>query len=396
MTAIPEHTNRKNHRTALQPQIKRGGIIIHLLSFVLVAASISRIPIFDQIEEVKIALFGAEALAVALLLTTLRHRSSPIAIMAILAMLILMRFMFGAFIANASFHQAFTASAQEARFGLMLVATPLAYYLFKNTSNITLKKFVTSYLIILATLDISLYTALASENLLVLGLRTDNRFVCSVLIPLVCVALVAIRNKGEENREAFAILASMVMVLHTYLVTTSRIEMALATGILGFSIQSRWPSSRWLQYAILLIGTTYFVANLRVTETNIGGRDFPIAFEMVKNGLPWGHGSVTDITARNWLGLPEQFFFSDYGLLLYVMRYGLLGIAMVIMLMLLWLHFALASSRLNGWIFLTIPTLAYLTFIPLLDYGSLNGGFLLAFMLIVPAAIKQQKESEYE
>lgn len=382
MTAA-SHKNQKRSRITLSSRVAGGGVAIYFLAIMLVVASISRIPILDQLDEIKIGIFCAEVLSAILLIAVLSRRSPAIAMMALFAVFICMRFAFGFFVANAYFDQTFALSLQESRFGFMLMASPLAYFFLKDITTNALKKFILSYLFILAALDISLFATLASQDLLVLGLRTDNRFVCSVLVPSVCVTLLAIREKREKSWPWFVILAGIAMLLHTSLVTTSRIETLFVIGVIGFSIQQRWPGVRWLLYAILLAALIYLGATMQDEDQGIAGRDFVLAFETAMNGLPWGYGAVVDVNAKSMLHLPEQFYFSDYGLLLYVMRYGFLGIIMASLLVLFWMRFILAGSRLKGMNFLAATSLMYLIFIPFLDYGSLNGGFLLAFMLLV-------------
>lgn len=391
-TLAANFENQKNHRIKLSFSVASGGMAIYFLAIILVVASISRIPILDQLDEIKIGIFSAEVLSAIALIFALRRRSPAIAMMAVLAVFICMRFAFGSFVANSYFDQTFALSIQESRFGLMLIALPLAYYYLKYITTYDLKKLILSYLLILAALDILVFATLASEDLLVLGLRTDNRFVCSVLVPSVCVILLSIREKRDKGCQSFAILASIAMLLHTVLVTTSRIETFFVLGVLGFSIQQRWPGVRLLLYAMLLTAAMYLITNMQDEDQSIAGRDFLLAFEMARNGLPWGYGTVVDAVAKRTLHLPEQFYFSDYGLLLYVLRYGLLGIIMASLLILFWLRFVLASVRLKGMILLAATTLMYLIFIPLLDYGSFNGGFLLAFMHLVVIYGKQKSE----
>lgn len=184
-TLAANFENKKAKRMKLSSGEVNGGVMIYFLALILVVASISRIPILDQLDEVKIGIFSAEVLSVIILLFILRRRSPAIATMAALAVFVSMRFTSGSFVANTYFDQAFALSIQESRFGLMLIASPLAYYFFKYATARDLKNFILGYLLTLAILDISLFATLAAEDLLVLGSRTDNRFVCSVLVPSV-------------------------------------------------------------------------------------------------------------------------------------------------------------------------------------------------------------------
>lgn len=359
--------------------------IIFVLALTLVAASISRIPLIDQLAEVKIGIFGAEFLSAVLLFFAVQRRSMARVLVTIAATLIIFRFAYSAMLARLVFEQPFEVSAQESRFGLMLIVAPIAFLFLKESSNAQLKRFVSCYMLSLLALDILVYFVFNVDDLLVLGLRTDNRFFCSILVPLVATTVLIVRQHiASDNKQSLVLAITVGMLLHSTLVTTSRAETLLAAGLLGFVLYRRWPVARWGVNILVLAGVLIILLSTTSGDQGVAGRDYSLAGQLAWEALPLGFGAVIDPTAKRILGLPESIFFSDYGILLYVLRYGLAGAIIALSLLLLWLHFAINVRRLKGHLILTVPILIYLMLIPLLDYGSLNGGFLLALLWLVP------------
>lgn len=374
----------------------RSGVLIYFLPLMLVVVSIARFPFLDETPELKIVAFCAEFITAIVLLRVLPQRVSAIKMVLIIVVFVCFRLVYGFVFADFYFQQTVAQSLKESRFGFMLIAWPLVYYFLKDVKASDLKKIIVIYLLAMVVLDVSVLANLATKNLLVLGGRTDYRFVISVMIPSVCLILLVIREQGKKSCESFAILASIMMLLHTTLVTTSRIDTLIVAGTIGFLIQRRWPCTRWWLYAMVIAAVAYLGCvtyysdeSVLVDRHQIAGRDFPLAFDVSMSGLPWGYGTVIDTIAKRELYLPNGFYFSDYGLLLYVMRYGLLGIMMASLLLIFWLRFTLASWRLKGIMFLSVPILVFLMFVPFLDYGSFNGAFLLASMMLISRNCKK-------
>jgi len=362
---------------------------IFILAFSLVAASISRLPLLDQFAEVKIGIFGAELLSAILLFVAVRQRDVARTFIIVAAILVVFRLAIGAMLANFAFGQPFEISVQESRFGLMLIISPITFLFLKESSSALLKRFVSCYMLVLLTLDILVYFVFNVDDLLILGLRTDNRFFCSILVPLVSIAVLLVRQHiAGDKKQSFVLAMTIGMLFHSVLVTTSRAETLLAAGLLGFILYRRWPLARWALYLLALVVILIISLSTTNSDEGVAGRDYSLAIDLAWKALPFGFGAVIDPTAKSVLGLPENFFLSDYGLLLYVLRYGLFGVITALLLLLLWMRFELGARRLKGHLLLTAPVLIYLTIVPLLDYGSLNGGFLLALMCLVPLHIK--------
>lgn len=372
-------------RRRTPPLVNTPTVVVTALAFALVAGSIHRMPFLDQLVEFKISMFCAEIICGLLLIRLAPRRRIAWELFLITATVISFRFMFGAIVANLEFGQSLAISFQESRFGLMLVSAPLAYIFLTKTSESLLKQYVVCYLVILAALDAWVFSYLGIEDVLVLGQRTDSRFLCSIVTPAIAVSSILIRqHQRGERRIGFSIITGAAMLLHTVLVTTSRIEILLVTGVLGLTLCMRWPRIRWFLYLLALVALSGIVATSFIGEDAVAGRDFGLAMRLSFNAFPLGFGLVIDPTAKELLGLPPDFFFSDYGVLLYFIRYGVLGLLFIFMLYRLWLRFLLGTAHIKGMALLAASILVFLTLIPILDYNSLNGAFLLAFMWFAP------------
>jgi hypothetical protein len=356
------------------------------LSVFLVAASVARFPILDSISTFKIGIFSAEVLSIVTLTFVLNFRSGIVAMTIIAAFLIFIKILLGSLIATVAFEQTLESSALEARFGLMFAALPIVFCFLRDLPSVYLKTLISTYLIGLAALNITVFTRLPPEALLVLGQRTDVRYMSSIIIPFACTLVLIVREIRSKEYRTFALIVSAAIFLHAHFVTTSRIEAIMAIGLFCFSAVNQWNRLRWLLYAAFFATVSIFISQLlRVAmqhDQGLAGRDFSFAVQLALDGLPWGYGLLTDANAKILLRLPEQFFFSDHGLISYVIRYGVLGICLSFGLILVWIRFLLKSTSSYGGIFVSVATLPYLVLVPFVDYGSLNGAFMTAAVLI--------------
>lgn len=372
-----------NISPAAEGRAHPGPLLTSALALAMLVASMYRIPLIDRFEIVKLGIQFAEVLSAVLIYLCLRRREIALGLVFIAALFVTARLLLAALTANLVFGQGPLLSLQEARFGIMLVILPLAYLLMRDAATRTLQRYVVVYLSFLVLADATLLVVFAHQDILVLGLRTGNRYFCSTLTPLLATAVLTFRDKNNKMQK-FALIAGALMLTHAMLITTSRLETLLAAGFLGFLASSRWPSFRFLFYAIALASVAWIFHSTAGGESNFAGRNFALAIELAWRSLPLGVGAASDSTAKSLLELPQTFFVSDYGLLSYVIRYGILGLTFVLALVLLWLRHLWISRYTKGGLFLAVPMLIYLIFVPLLDYGSLNGAFLLAFLLLTP------------
>lgn len=385
-------------RQVLAPGERAGGrtTVAGFFAVALAIAATYRFPFLDQLEAYKFALFGAEIVAVALLAVVVGARRFPAALVAIVAFLVVARLCYGAIVANLALDQGLVGSLLEARFGLMIVAAPLVIAMFRHASDLVLARFILAYLAFVLAADLAVFYFLASEQSLLFGIRTDQRFFCSVMPPLAAALVLLMRASGGRASTSgkFVLAAVALATLHAFLVSTSRTETLMGLAILAFGFATRWPVSRWILYLFGLAAVVGIVVGMTLDDADgVAGRDYGAAARLLTTGMPFGFGAVNDTVAKAALGLPETFFFSDYGILMYPMRYGVLGVVIALGLLAVWLGFLLANVRRPGFLPVGFAFLAYLLLIPLLDYGSLVGAFVLAVMLAGYGATRGGKQA---
>lgn len=362
-------------------------VLVFLLSLIWVIGSISRFPLLDEIEEFRIGVVLFGIFGVFLFWVAVPRRYSARTWLVVATVLVMSKLVIGAMLANLYFDQSFLASIQEARFGLIIAATPLAYNFLAHASSTTLKKFIGMYIVAMVCLDFLVFSFFSEETLLVLGSRTEARFVCSVMIPIVVTATLLIRYEKlhQVKQINFLLATTLVMLLHSVLMTTSRLESLLSAGLLCWIIIMRWPTLRLLLYSLLALLAFADIGLILSTESqhmsqNLAGRNIDFAIHVASEAMPFGFGLVNDVSAKSILQFPQDFYFSDYGLLLYIFRYGLVGVAIGLGLLMYWVYFVLHNLNRKGILIFSLCLLVYLSFVPLVDYGGMSAGFVLAWM----------------
>ena len=351
-------------------------------------ASVSRVPLIDQLPEVKISLMIAAIVAGIMLFLfvpiSARIRTAFWAITA----LVLFRFFLGASAAAYYFAQPLEISIQEARFGVFIALTPVCIAFLRECTSRELLLFTVFYVAVLLILDLYVYWMFSGDEILIVGSRTASRFFCSVLIPCVTLASAMIKEPAEFfQRPILFVFLQILMAVHSVIITTSRVESLLSSGLLCFIFVSKWPRSQWGILALIFALGLAAPFGLSSDEGGVAGRDYGLAYDLTVDAFPLGYGLVTDVTAKSTLGLPDEFFLSDYGFFLYAIRYGLLGICAVLLLIVYWYRFATEHKTRFGSLLFSVPLLAYFALIPTLDYSSLGGSFVVAMLFLhSPAA----------
>ena len=328
----------------------------------------------------KLAFLAAEFASSLIGLWIVRRNSTTLAWALVIALATLAKLMTGALVADIRFEQAAALSLQEGRFGLTLFMLPVWYQILKSVDENLLLRYAVAYLSLLIALDAVVLSMLFDEGLAALGERTDARFVCSALSPLIVLLVTDVRRHvRNEAAKWLPLIGCALIAAHSVLITTSRIESVLSLGALGFLASLRWRGTRWYASLGAIAAMVYLIPS-GSNEGGIAGREFSTAVQLAAQGLPFGFGLATDATIKAALGVSDAFFFSDYGLILYILRNGLMGFTFVAMLLILWLHLSLGIAKLRGATLLLVPVLLYISILPLLDYGVLNGTLLLAAM----------------
>ena len=184
------------------------------------------------------------------------------------------------------------------------------------------------------------------------------------------------------------LFSSVFMLFHSIYVTTSRLESALSAGLLYWIFIKRWPVLRFLGnliYLIVICTLIYFLFanNLNVFFDEFSGRNFSFASSAAWDALPLGNGLINDISLYKIFNPPSGFYFSDYGLLLYIFRYGFFGIVISMVFLGFWGAFFLRTLKYKGSFLFQLAILLNIAFVPMLDYSGLGGAFIITSMVYV-------------
>lgn len=383
--------------TALNPGLQRYALpaaapaprtssIWFVLPLLMTIASISRLPVFDQGEGLKYVIAACEFLSVGLMFSRVPDKRHTIVLTIFGMLFIILRFAFGATNALLEFGQPLLPSFQEARFGIMLAFLPIIYNFYKVLDRRDLARFCIYMVVFIGLLDLFVFAFLAPEQALILGERTYQRYVCSTLFPLSAACILISRSDADRSELLTALLVTGALFLHALLITTSRIETLLTAAVLIYGM-SQWL--RFLPYVafslIILVAVSLllFTGDSVQFSGEVAGRDYGYALAVAATAFPYGFGFVTDNILRNALAVSEQYFSSDYGMLLYILRYGLPGALMALGLISYWVLFVVRNYHRTGILFLALAFLAYIMFIPILDYSSFAGSAVLSTMAIL-------------
>ncbi|AOG00260.1 putative membrane protein [Blastomonas sp. RAC04] len=357
-----------------------------LLPLLMTISSISRLPVLDQGELLKYVIAACEFLSVGLMCSRVQDKRRVVLFTIFGLLFIILKFAFGASTALLEFGQPLLPSFQEARFGIMLAFLPIIYRFYRSMDRRDLVRFCIYMVVFIALLDVFVFAFLAPDQALVLGERTYQRYVCSTLFPLSAACILISRSDTHPREMLTALLVTGVLFLHALLITTSRIETLLTAAVLVYGM------SQWLRFLpivlfsviiTLTIGVALFSGDSFEFSGEVAGRDYGYALAVAATAFPFGFGFVTDNILRNALAVSEQYFSSDYGMLLYILRYGLPGALLALGLISYWVAFVVRSYHRTGIMFLALAFLAYILFIPILDYSSFAGGAVLSTMAIL-------------
>lgn len=377
-----------------QPMRQPRPIELFLLAFFLCGAALQQFPQMDENAWIRpvVTLFEAASFAMLLYVTPKTpelRKWLPVAVVLVIA-----RFAYGWVIANEQYQTDIIGALQEGRFGIFIISAPVAYVFMKNMTVASIDRFVKYYIVFMILLDLYIYVAYVSTGALRLADRASDRFVLSTVTPLLAMwvkGLILQRQGKQPGPRDYAILA--IFMLHIGLLTTSRSETVLLCSILAQWIYARAPNLRWPLIAAMSV-VVYFVADSLLAQgQQVAGRDYSLAVHYAREAFPFGVGFVPEAAQKAQLGRASNFFTSDYGPLVLIYRYGLLGMAIAAGLFGFWLRFAIRSLDIPGAFLLALATLLYLLIVPVLDYGSLNGGILLGTMAAVAAVTAERRRT---
>lgn len=360
-----------------------------LFTCLLQTASLSQLPLLQENQVAKAALLIFEVGVLTMLTWTVRRVPGVWRWFSIAASLVALRFLYAWLIGYLRYDSTLAGALQEGRFGLLIVITPIAYVFLRTVSVDNLMRLTRYLAVAVVVADLIVTWFFVRTGYLALAGRGASRYVLSVL-PLALFVwirmIVAIRS-GEMP--AYRDLAMLVLaMLHIVLFSTSRTEALVCASLMAQWVYVRAPHLRWpmlgvaagLAYALVL---TIEPAG----DAQIAGRDYRLALAYTRDAFPFGVGLVPEAVQKVQLGTAGTFFASDYGPILLVYRYGLVGFLIGLGAMAFWVRFLLRTLSLPGTFVVAMAILFYFMIVPLLDYGSMIGGLMLGAMAAVMSAV---------
>lgn len=354
----------------------------------LQTASLSQLPFLQDNAAVKAGLLVVEGTVLAMLIWAMRDTPKLWRWFAIAAALVAIRFLYAWLIGYLRYDITLLGALQEGRFGLLIAITPVAFLFFRTTSVRRLGQlaFYVAGAIVVADLLVTWF--FVRPGYLSIAGRGGSRYVLSVL-PLVLLVwariIVTVRSGFKPSYGDLGFL--LFALIHVVLFSTSRTEALICGAVVGQWVYVRAPHLRWpLLGVVLALAYVLFISIKPAGDTPIAGRDYRLALTYSRDAFPFGVGLVPEAVQKAQLGTAGTFFASDYGPILLIYRYGLIGIFIGVAALAFWLRFLLRTATIPGTYIVAMAALLYFMIVPLFDYGSLIGGLLLGIMAAVTKA----------
>lgn len=353
--------------------------LVVLMSILMVVASVMRFPFLEEAIWFKALVQIAEVMTLVCGAALLAQPWSALYGSVIPAALVIGKCACAVLVAAILYNQEPATSILEARFGFALAGVVVVSRIICTVEVNVLRGLAACCLAWILTIDTTAVFVLGREGLLLLGERTDIRLMVSVAPLAALVFEIARReNPGKTGLDKTGVVMSAAMLFHSYFVSTSRLESLLCAALLFYTALS---SLRGVAATATLLAFSSTAA-IALTQYDsvpllVGGRDYGASLDALQSTSALGVGYLRDETLRSVLRLSGSFFVSDFGFILYPIRYGVLGFAMVIAL-LCTVALAVARSFPTPEMAFALACAALCVFIPVLDYGGLSSIFLLA------------------
>lgn len=386
MTVRPKSINR------CEDSLNPSKIWLFALAFLVETASLSQLPLLQENAVAKIVLSFAEFTVLILMLWRTQRMANVGRWFGVVLLFVLVRFGYAWLIGYIRYGSTLAGSLQEGRFGLLIVIAPVAYAFFRSLTMKKVGELALGLALAILFADILVTWFFVRTGYLSLGGRGASRYVISALPLIIAIwirTIVLIKN-GDKLKYidlGFLIFA----LLHIALFSTSRTEAIMCCAVIGQWLYYRLPHFRWPMAAVAII-ILYLAYNMvqPAGDSQVAGRDYRLAVAYSRDAFPFGVGLVPEAIQKIQLGTAGNFFASDYGPILLIYRYGIVGIFIGVALLGLWLRFAAKMLAISGGFIVATGILAYFLIVPLLDYGSMIGGFLLGAMVAVMTAVSSQ------
>lgn len=359
----------------------------YVLGVLLAIASVYAVPQAINPNLIKVALAAFEIIAILFVARVARFSGrQDVFFFFIVAAAIVSKTVYGTIVANALWNVPVIDALIEARFGIALCALPLIIRLFARASRKEIERLLITFTVSVVILD--LIAVIAFPNLLSFGQRGADRFVVSMMgaAGIAYFYLSKSISVGHRPHRLLIILIS-VWLLHVFVVTTSRADSAVLAGLMVTTVLSMARIRQNVVVAFLAVMVPVLLITvifLIVRNDALGGRDLDYFVRELTNSFPTGVGFLPDSTRNSSVVHFTPIFASDYGVGLYIYRYGLLSVGVLAALGFVVARGIRGALRLDGAPVFLLAVLAYILVIPFWEYGALNGAFLTAALLFLP------------
>lgn len=359
-----------------------------VFAFLLQTASLAQLPFLQDNAVVKAGLLVVEISVLVMLTWALRDAAKIWRWLSIAIGLVVIRFFYAWLIGFLRYDISISGALQEGRFGLLIAITPVAFTFFRTISIKRLGQLSLYLAVAVIVADLLVTWFFVRPGYLSIAGRGSNRYVLSI-VPMVLLIwvrmIVTIRSgyKPDYRDLGFLVLA----LIHIVLFSTSRSEALISGAVVGQWIYVRAPHLRWPLLGIFVIIAYFFFTSIgSVGETQVAGRDYHLALAYSRDAFPFGVGLVPEAVQKAQLGTVGTFFASDYGPILLLYRYGIIGIFIAIAALVFLMRFLIRTASIPGAFIIGLAAVLYFMIVPFFDYGSLIGGLLLGAMAAVIAA----------
>lgn len=354
----------------------------------LQAASLAQLPFLQDNAAVKAGLLVVEFSVLVMLTWALRDSAKLRRWLSIAVVLVIIRFSYAWLIGFLRYDISIAGALQEGRFGMLIVIAPVAFTFFRTTNVKRLGQLSLYLAVAIVIADLLVTWFFVRPGYLLIAGRGSSRYVLSVLpmVLLVWVRMIVVIRSGLKP--SYGDLGFLLFALvHIILFSTSRSEALICGAMIGQWIYIRAPHLRWLLLGAFLVVAYFLFTSIKPAgEAQVAGRDYYLAIAYSRDAFPFGVGLVPEAVQKAQLGTAGTFFASDYGIILLIYRYGLVGIFIGIAALTFWTRFLVRTIAIPGNFIVAMAVLLYLMIIPLFDYGSLVGGLLLGAMGAVISA----------
>lgn len=359
----------------------------YLVGVLLAIASIYAVPQAIDPTLVKYSLATCEILTI-LLLARLARFGGPrdVTLLAAAVAVVLAKTMYGVIVAYSLWHVPIVDALLEARFGFAICSLPLTIFLYARSTRVEMQQLLIAFTATVVILDLIVVSIF--PDMISFGQRGANRFVISMMgaAGIAYFYLLKAMHSGFRPH-MFLLTLVLIWLLHVFAVTTSRADAAVLAGLSLTLLLSFARVRQALIITILGILAPVILAIVVIvvtTSETLAGRDVAYFVDQLTNTFPLGVGFLPDSTRNSSVVHFTPIFASDYGVGLYVYRYGLLSVGMLAALIYVLTQGIRTALRLSGAPVFILAVFAYILIVPFWEYGALNGAFLTAALLYVP------------